>query len=144
MALDSAAWSIDSSAGPAFVFRRSPSAPWALAALGGPPRGPDRCGGARKQIGLARDAGNLFDTADIYSRGLSEEMGKALGSDRDDVLIGTKVRNTMGDGPNDAGRLGTTSSVALRTPAARHRLHRPLPATRVGWAHLARGNAARP
>ena len=61
--------------------------------------------GARKQIGLARDAGvNLFDTADVYSRGLSEEiLGKALGSDRDEVLIATKVRMTMGDGPNDAG-----------------------------------------
>jgi aryl-alcohol dehydrogenase-like predicted oxidoreductase len=61
--------------------------------------------GARKQIGLARDAGvNLFDTADVYSNGLSEEiLGKALGSDRDDVLIATKVRQPMGDGPNDAG-----------------------------------------
>jgi aryl-alcohol dehydrogenase-like predicted oxidoreductase len=61
--------------------------------------------GARKQIGLARDAGvNLFDTADVYSRGLSEEiLGKALGSDRDDVLIATKARMAMGNGPNDAG-----------------------------------------
>ena len=61
--------------------------------------------GARKQIGLARDAGvNLFDTADVYSSGLSEEiLGKALGSDRDEVLIATKVRMPMGDGPNDAG-----------------------------------------
>jgi aryl-alcohol dehydrogenase-like predicted oxidoreductase len=61
--------------------------------------------GARKQIGLARDAGvNLFDTADVYSRGLSEEiLGKALGSDRDEVLIATKVRMSIGDGPNDAG-----------------------------------------
>ena len=61
--------------------------------------------GARKQVGLARDAGvNLFDTADVYSNGLSEEiLGKALGSDRDEVLIATKVRQPMGDGPNDAG-----------------------------------------
>jgi aryl-alcohol dehydrogenase-like predicted oxidoreductase len=61
--------------------------------------------GARKQIGLARDAGvNLFDTADVYSNGLSEEiLGEALGSDRDDVLIATKARMAMGDGPNDAG-----------------------------------------
>jgi aryl-alcohol dehydrogenase-like predicted oxidoreductase len=61
--------------------------------------------GARKQIGLARDAGvNLFDTADVYSDGLSEEiLGKALGSDRDEVLIATKVRGKMGDAPNDAG-----------------------------------------
>src|SRR5215208_2706038 len=61
--------------------------------------------GARKQIRMARDAGvNLFDTADVYSNGLSEEiLGKALGSDRDEVLIATKVRLPMGEGPNDAG-----------------------------------------
>jgi aryl-alcohol dehydrogenase-like predicted oxidoreductase len=61
--------------------------------------------GARRQIGLARDAGvNLFDTADIYSSGASEEiLGQALGSARDEVLVATKVRGAMGDGPNDAG-----------------------------------------
>src|ERR687886_907658 len=61
--------------------------------------------GARRQIDLARDAGvNLFDTADIYSSGLSEEiLGKALGSGRDEVLVATKVRLPMGEGPNDAG-----------------------------------------
>ena len=61
--------------------------------------------GARRQIRLARDAGvNLFDTADVYSSGTSEEiLGKALGSDRDDVLIATKVRMPMAEGPNDAG-----------------------------------------
>ncbi|HTY70970.1 MAG TPA: aldo/keto reductase [Actinomycetes bacterium] len=61
--------------------------------------------GARRQIELARDAGvNLFDTADIYSAGLSEEiLGEALGKDRDEVLIATKVRMPMGPGPNDAG-----------------------------------------
>jgi len=61
--------------------------------------------GARRQINLARDAGvNLIDTADVYSSGTSEEiLGQALGSGRDDVLIATKVRMPMGDGPNDAG-----------------------------------------
>jgi aryl-alcohol dehydrogenase-like predicted oxidoreductase len=61
--------------------------------------------GARRQIGLARDAGvNLIDTADVYSNGLSEEIvGQALGSNREDVLIATKVRMSMGEGPNDAG-----------------------------------------
>ena len=60
---------------------------------------------AQRQIGLARDAGvNLIDTADVYSEGLSEEIvGKALGSDRDEVLLATKVRMPMGTGPNDAG-----------------------------------------
>jgi aryl-alcohol dehydrogenase-like predicted oxidoreductase len=61
--------------------------------------------GARRQIALARDAGvNLIDTADVYSAGLAEEIvGKALGGDRDEVLIATKVRMPMGGGPNDAG-----------------------------------------
>jgi len=60
---------------------------------------------ARRQIEIARDAGvNLVDTADMYSTGASEEvLGKALGSARDDMLIATKVRLPMGDGPNDAG-----------------------------------------
>jgi aryl-alcohol dehydrogenase-like predicted oxidoreductase len=61
--------------------------------------------GARHQIALARDAGvNLFDTADIYSAGLSEQvLGEALGKEREDVLIATKVRGDMGPGPNDGG-----------------------------------------
>ncbi len=43
-------------------------------------------------------------SAEVYSGGLSEEvLGKALGSHRDEVLIATKVRLSMGDGPNDAG-----------------------------------------
>src|SRR3954466_11354628 len=60
---------------------------------------------AREQIARAREAGvNLIDTADVYSAGLSEEiLGEALGSSREDVLVATKVRMPMGDGPNDAG-----------------------------------------
>src|SRR5919202_3543342 len=61
--------------------------------------------GARRQIAMCRDAGvNLFDTADVYSNGLSEQiLGEALGKDRDEVLIATKVRGDMGPGPNDGG-----------------------------------------
>jgi aryl-alcohol dehydrogenase-like predicted oxidoreductase len=61
--------------------------------------------GARTQIDMAREAGvNLIDTADVYSAGLSEEIvGKALGRNRDDVLVATKVRMPMGRGANDAG-----------------------------------------
>src|SRR4051794_6953578 len=61
--------------------------------------------GAREEIAIARDAGvNLIDTADVYSAGLSEEiLGQALGNSREDVLIATKARMPMGDGPNDAG-----------------------------------------
>jgi aryl-alcohol dehydrogenase-like predicted oxidoreductase len=61
--------------------------------------------GAKRQIGMAVDAGvNLIDTADVYSEGRSEEiLGAALAGRRDEVLIATKVRMPMGDGPNDAG-----------------------------------------
>ena len=61
--------------------------------------------GARRQIDLCLEAGvNLFDTANIYSRGLSEEiLGEALRGRRDRVLVATKARFPMGEGPNDAG-----------------------------------------
>ena len=47
---------------------------------------------------------NLFDTADIYSGGESEEiLGEAIKGRRDDLLLATKVRMPVGEGPNDAG-----------------------------------------
>ena len=54
------------------------------------------------------DAGiNFIDTANVYSEGLSEKMtGQAirdLGLKRDDLIIATKVRGTMGAGPNNSG-----------------------------------------
>jgi len=54
------------------------------------------------------DAGiNFIDTANVYSEGQSEELtGKAirnLGLKRDDLVIATKVRGKMGDGPNEIG-----------------------------------------
>jgi len=60
---------------------------------------------ARRQVDLALDAGvNLIDTADVYSGGLSEEIvGQAIAERRDRVLLATKARMRMGDGPNDAG-----------------------------------------
>ncbi|MGH7922245.1 MAG: aldo/keto reductase [Candidatus Dormibacteraceae bacterium] len=61
---------------------------------------------ARAMVDRCLDAGvNLFDTADVYSQGLSEEvLGKALGSRRRDVLVATKVQSPMGQGPNDRGQ----------------------------------------
>ncbi len=60
---------------------------------------------ATRQVDMCLDAGvNLIDTADVYSGGLSEEiLGQVLRGRRDRVLIATKVRMTMGPGPNDAG-----------------------------------------
>jgi aryl-alcohol dehydrogenase-like predicted oxidoreductase len=60
---------------------------------------------ATRQVDMCLDAGvNLIDTADVYSDGLSEEVvGKTLKGRRDRVLVATKARFAMGDGPNDAG-----------------------------------------
>ncbi len=60
---------------------------------------------ARQQVDMCLDAGvNLIDTADVYSGGVSEEIvGQAVKGRRDQVLLATKVRMPMGDGPNDAG-----------------------------------------
>ncbi|MDQ3586962.1 MAG: aldo/keto reductase [Actinomycetota bacterium] len=57
-------------------------------------------------IHRALDAGiNFIDTADVYSRGESEEIvGKALaGGRREDVILATKVHGSMGDDPNQFG-----------------------------------------
>jgi aryl-alcohol dehydrogenase-like predicted oxidoreductase len=61
--------------------------------------------GARRHLDRCLEAGiNLVDTADVYSGGLSEEIvGQVLEGRRDDVLLATKARMPMGDGPNDAG-----------------------------------------
>ncbi|MCD6361325.1 MAG: aldo/keto reductase, partial [Armatimonadetes bacterium] len=58
-------------------------------------------------IDQALDAGiNFIDTADVYGRGVSEEIvGRALAANgrRDDVVLATKAVANMGDGPNDHG-----------------------------------------
>jgi aryl-alcohol dehydrogenase-like predicted oxidoreductase len=56
-------------------------------------------------IHRALDAGiNFIDTADVYSRGESEEIvGRALQGRRDNVVLATKVHGRMGDDPNEFG-----------------------------------------
>jgi aryl-alcohol dehydrogenase-like predicted oxidoreductase len=60
---------------------------------------------ASRQLDVVLEAGvNLIDTADVYSDGLAEEiLGEALVGRRDRLLIASKARFPMGDGPNDAG-----------------------------------------
>ncbi|MBQ1541926.1 aldo/keto reductase [Caulobacter sp. CCUG 60055] len=60
---------------------------------------------ARRLIAVCLEAGvNLFDTADVYSDGASEEiLGEALQGRRDEALISTKIGLPTGEGPNDAG-----------------------------------------
>lgn len=76
---------------------------------------------ARRLVDICLDAGvNLFDTADVYSAGASEEvLGEAIRGRRDAVLISTKSSLPMGDGPNDAG-----SSRSRLIGAVEHALRR--------------------
>src|SRR5215471_20106318 len=62
---------------------------------------------AREHFAVALEAGvNFFDTADVYSTGVSEEItGRWLGemAVRDDIVVATKVNGPMGPGPNRRG-----------------------------------------
>jgi aryl-alcohol dehydrogenase-like predicted oxidoreductase len=61
---------------------------------------------ARRLVDICLDAGlNMFDSADIYSRGAAEEiLGEALkGRPRDGVIISTKATFRFGDAPNAVG-----------------------------------------
>jgi len=76
---------------------------------------------ARRLIDICLDAGvTLFDTADVYSNGASEQvLGAAIKGRRDQVLISTKTSLPMGDGPSDAG-----SSRSRLVAAVEHALRR--------------------
>ncbi len=60
---------------------------------------------ASRLIDICLEVGvNMFDTADVYSNGLSEELlGKAVERKRDQLLIATKASFPTGSGPNDLG-----------------------------------------
>jgi len=60
---------------------------------------------ATRLVDICLEAGvNLFDTADVYSKGVSEEiLGKAIKGRRNQVLISTKTTFRMAEGPNDLG-----------------------------------------
>jgi len=61
--------------------------------------------GAADTVGRCLDEGiNMFDTANAYKEGRSEEiLGKLIAPHRADVLIATKVFNPMGDAQDDRG-----------------------------------------
>lgn len=75
---------------------------------------------ARRLVDICLEAGvNLFDTADVYSAGASEEvLGQAIRGRRDAVLISTKTALPTGEGPQDWGtsraRLIRATEEALR------------------------------
>jgi aryl-alcohol dehydrogenase-like predicted oxidoreductase len=60
---------------------------------------------ATRMVSRCLNAGlNLFDTANVYSQGLSEEiLGKAIVGLRDEIILSTKATFKMGEGPNDYG-----------------------------------------
>ena len=60
---------------------------------------------ATRLVDVCLDAGlTMFDSADVYSQGQSEEiLGRAIAGRRDRVLISTKGTFRSGDGPNDVG-----------------------------------------
>src|SRR6201988_4133484 len=60
---------------------------------------------ATRLLDICLDAGlNMFDSADVYSDGLAEEiLGKAIAGRREQVLISTKAAFRHGPGPNDVG-----------------------------------------
>ena len=60
---------------------------------------------ATRLLDVCLDAGlTMFDSADVYSQGQSEEiLGRAIAGRRDRVLISTKGTFRSGDGPNDVG-----------------------------------------
>ena len=92
-----------------------------------------------RMVDIALDGGiNLFDTADIYDAGRSEEiLGEALGHRRDEVILATKFGNPMGEDPNQRGgsrrwirRAVEDSLRRLQTDRIDlFQMHRPDPAT---------------
>lgn len=59
---------------------------------------------AARIVGSARDHGvNFIDTADVYTKGASEEMvGKLIAAHRNDWILASKIGNAMGAGPNQS------------------------------------------
>jgi aryl-alcohol dehydrogenase-like predicted oxidoreductase len=92
-------------------------------------------------IHKALDAGiNFVDTADVYSRGESEEIvGKALKGRRADTVLATKAHGPMGDDPNQQGNsrrwLVREVETSLRRLQTDHidlyQIHRPAPDTDI-------------
>jgi len=92
----------------------------------------------------------LFDTADMYSDGASEEItGRLLSkmfANRDDYVLATKVYYPTGPGPNDRGlsRKHVLSAIRRLSAATRDRLRRPLSDPPLRLRHPGRGDDASP
>jgi aryl-alcohol dehydrogenase-like predicted oxidoreductase len=97
---------------------------------------------ARKLIDVCLEFGvNLFDTADVYSNGASEEiLGAAIKGRRDQVLISTKTSLPMGEPARRCRLVAPPIAARCRrlTQAAPHRLYRPSPAACLRRVHADR------
>src|SRR5215210_3721803 len=103
-------------------------------------------GDSREIVGRFVEAGgNFIDTADVYSKGVSEEItGRAIREVRDDVVLATKVRFPMGDGPNEVGLTQAHYARVRGQPqTSRHELHRSLSSSLLGCRHTPRGDTLR-
>jgi len=75
---------------------------------------------ASRMIDISLEAGlNMFDSADVYSDGASEQvLGEAIKGRRNKIILSTKLALPVGDGPNDFGtsrhRLITVTEAALK------------------------------
>jgi 1-deoxyxylulose-5-phosphate synthase len=74
-----------------------------------------------RMVDLCLDAGvNFLDTANMYNRGRAEEvLGRALGARRQRVILASKVRYPMGDGPNEGGLSRAAIRAALEASLKR-------------------------
>ena len=84
---------------------------------------------ATRLVDVCLEAGlTMFDSADVYSKGVAEEiLGQAIKGRRDEVLISTKATFRRGDGPNDVG--SCPISCARPTP----RIPGPTPRPSSAW-----------
>ena len=96
---------------------------------------------AREHFALALESGiTFFDTADVYSIGVSEEItGKWLGemAARDDIVLATKVNGPMGDGPNRRGlsRKHIIEACEYSLRRLQNGLYRPVSDSPLGLFH---------
>lgn len=110
----------------------------------------DQC---REMVDVAIDAGiTLFDTADIYDQGVSEQiLGRALRSRRDGLLVATKLGNPMGTDPTHRGLSARWVRQACDDSLRRlgvdtidlYQMHRPDPDTPIAETLGAMGELVR-
>ena len=90
---------------------------------------------ATRLVDICLEAGlTMFDSADVYSGGMAEEiLGQAIKGRRDQVIISTKADLPRRPGPERRRLVALPPDPGGRgePAAARHRLHRPVSAPRL-------------